>query len=290
MNLVYVVIVLFALSFVLIGNADAQTYKIHVQKMPPHWQKTFGDTLDKAIQFWQQKTPGLVIDIVPYQDQADFVLEWASQYDSGKLGYYSSSTLNEYGKPKLTISLGYFKDKKWNLVSPEYALEITKHELGHAIGLPHSTDPTDVMYPQIENYESWIQARAPAKTENQTKTAKPVDWKAKATSIQTISDKKLFATKNAIDLMVPFVNSTWTTNKASQAEMKKAEDALFAAKKFQSDAELLQAQADDLFYQSKYSESYQKYKSSLDRAKKVDTKIIEVKKSLKKANSLEFAQ
>ncbi len=165
MNLVYVVIALFGLSFVLIENADAQTYKIHVQKMPPHWQKTFGDTLDKAIQFWQQKTPGLVIDKVPYQDQADFVLEWASQYDSGKLGYYSSSTLNEYGKPKLTISLGYFKDKKWNLVSPEYALEITKHELGHAIGLPHSTDPTDVMYPQIENYESWIQARAPAKTD-----------------------------------------------------------------------------------------------------------------------------
>jgi hypothetical protein len=283
----YAIIVMLALSWIFFGVADAQNYKMYVQKMPPHWQKSFGDVLDKAIAFWQQKTPGLTIEKVPYQDKADFVLEWASQYDSGKLGYYTSNTLNEYGKPKLTISLGYFKDKKWILVSPDYALEITKHELGHAIGLSHSTDPTDVMYPQIENYESWLQSHTAPKITNQTKS---IDWKAKATTLQTSSDKKLYSTKAAIALIAPYVNSTWATNKASQAEMSKAEDLLFAAKKFQSDAELFQSQADDLYYSSKYSESYQKYKASLDRAKKIDSKIIEIKKSLKKANSLEFGQ
>ena len=287
MTPLYGIIVLFALSWIFFSVADAQTYKMYVQKMPQPWQKSFGNTLEQAIQFWQQKTPGLVIEKASYPDQADFILEWASQYDSGKLGYYSSDTLNEYGKPKLTITLGYFKDKKWNLVSPEYALEITKHELGHAIGLQHSTDPTDVMYPQIENYESWLQTQAPTKIANQTK---PADWKAKATTLQTSSDKKLFLAKKAIDVISPFVNSTWATNRASQAEMAKAEDLLFAAKKFLSDAEILQKQADDLFYDSKYMESYQKYKASLDRAKKIDSKITEIKKSLKKANSLEIAQ
>ena len=276
--------------FAIIGffvSVDAQTYTVYVQKMPPHWQKTFGDTLDQAVQYWQQKTPGLVIQTTPHQEKADFVLEWASQFDSGKLGYYSTNTINEYGKPKVTITLGYFKDKKWNLVSSEYALEITKHELGHAIGLPHSTDPNDVMYPKIESYESWLASKAPIKTTNQTK---PVDWKAKTTKLQTMSDKKLFLTKSEIDKITHGVNATWVTNKASQAEMLKAQDLLYAAKKFLNDAELFQTEADGLFYESKYADSYYKYKSSVDRAKKADAKILEIKKVLKKASELEFGK
>jgi hypothetical protein len=287
MNLVYGMIMVFAVSWVFLGVAEAQTFKVYVQKMPPHWQKSFGDTLYKTVQFWQQKNPGLVIEKVSYPDQADFIVEWASQFDSGKQGYYTTGKQNEFGKPTISISLGYFKNKKWNLVSSEYALEITKHEFGHAIGMQNSNDPTDVMYPLVENYESWLQSKAPVKIANQTK---PVDWKTKATSIQKISDKKLYSAKNALDIIALNVNSTWATNKASQAEMTKAEDLVIAAKKFLSDAQILQSQADDLFYESKYAESYQKYKASIDRAKKIDSKIIDIKKSLKKASSLEFAQ
>jgi hypothetical protein len=287
MKLVYGVIAIFALSWIFLGIAEAQTYKVYVQKMPPHWQKSFGDTLDKTIQFWQQKNPSLVIEKVSYPDQADFIVEWASQFDSGKLGYYATGKQNEFGKPTMSISLGYFKAKKWNLISPEYALEITKHEFGHAIGMQNSNDPTDVMYPLVENYESWLQSKTPVKIANPTK---PVDWKAKATSLQTSSDKKLYSAKNSLDIMALHVNSTWATNKASQAEMKKAEEMMIAAKKFLSDAEIFQSQADDLFYESKYLESYQKYKASIDRAKKIDSKILDMKKSLKKASSLEFSQ
>lgn len=287
MKLVYGVIAIFALSWIFLSVAEAQTYKVYVQKMPPHWQKSFGDTLDKTMQFWQQKNPNLVIEKVSYPDQADFIVEWASQFDSGKLGYYTTGKQNEFGKPTMSISLGYFKNKKWNLVSPEYALEITKHEFGYAIGMQTSNDPTDVMYPLVENYESWLQSKTPVKIANQTK---PVDWKAKATSLQTSSDKKLYSSKNALDIITLHVNSTWATNKASQAEMKKAEEMMIAAKKFLSDAEIFQSQADDLFYESKYLESYQKYKASIDRAKKIDSKILDIKKSLKKASSLEFGQ
>ncbi len=233
--------------------------------------------------------PSFVIEKVPYQDQADFVLEWASQYDSGKLGYYSSNTLNEYGKPRLTITLGYFKDKKWNLVSSDYALEITKHELGHAIGFTHSDDPNDIMYPKIESYESWLQLKSPAKLKA-TNSTKVIDWKLKATKIQTLSDKKLFATKTTLQKITSSLNYTWITNKASQAEMQKATDSFLAAKKFLNDAELLQDGADSLFYESKYQESYSKYQSSLDRAKKIDIKLVEIGKSLKKAKALEFGK
>lgn len=289
MRLLFGVIILAAVFGFILIPADAQTYKMYVQKMPPSWEKQFGKVLDNATKYWQEKIPGVKLETTTRQDDANFVLEWASQYDEGKLGYYTTNTLNEYGKPRLSITLGYFKDKKWNLVSSDYALEITKHELGHAIGFAHSDDPNDIMYPKIESYESWLQLKSPnkIKTTNSTKT---VDWKQKATKLQTISDKKLFATKTALQKITSSLNSTWITNKASQSEMLKATDSFLVAKKFLNDAERFQDEADTLFYESKYSDSYIKYQSSIDRAKKIDNKLVEIDKSIKKAKALEFGK
>jgi hypothetical protein len=280
------------LTLMLIGifttSAYAETYKMYVQKMPTHWQKDFGDVLTKATKYWQDKTSGgIVFETVQHVDQANFVVEWASQYDGGKLGYYSSSTTNDYGKPKLTITLGYFKDKKWNLVSADYALEITKHELGHAIGLAHSTDPNDIMYPQIENYESWLQSKAkPAKLTAQL-TTKQTDWKSKSTKYQSLSDQKIYLVIPQISKSEIMLNNSTASNAASKVELDRAWTAFWAAKKYLNDAQLIQEDADVLFYNSSYKDSYYKYKSSHDAAKKAESKLIQTKGFLKKVAKLQ---
>jgi hypothetical protein len=273
-------VMIFAIS---VPVAYAETFKIHVQKMPSHWQKNFGDVLDKATTYWENKMPGIQFTKVPHVEQADFVLEWASQYDSGKLGYYSTNTLNEYGKPKVTITLGYFKDKKWNLVSSDYALEITKHELGHAIGLGHSTNPNDIMYPTIEHYESWIKS----KQKPTTQTTKQMDWKTKSAKYQSISDQKLYKAQTALTKAEATLKNTTATNKASQVELDMAWNAFWAAKKYLNDAQLIQNDADASFYSQDYRDSYSKYLSSYSTAKKVDSALAQLKGFLKKVSKLQ---
>jgi len=282
-------LVLAVLTLLLVGifvsSAHAETYNMYVQKMPAHWQKDFGDILGKATGYWQNRTSGLKFEAVPYVDQANFVVEWASQYDSGKLGYYSSNTANDYGKPKLTISLGYFKDKKWNLVSGEYALEITKHELGHAIGLVHSSDPNDIMYPQIENYESWLQSKQSKITAKVS--TKQTDWKAKSVKYQSLSDQRIYLATPELSKMEKSLNSSTAGSMASKAELEKAWSSFWAAKKYLNDAELIQNDADSLFYNSTYKDAFYKYKSSHDMAKKAEIKLLQIKGYLKKIIQLQ---
>ncbi|RJQ24385.1 hypothetical protein C4565_09830 [Candidatus Parcubacteria bacterium] len=279
--------------------AEAQTFEMYVQKMPPHWEKQFGDVLTNATQYWEEKIPGLKFGTVKFVDQADFVVEWASQYGEGKLGYYSTNTLNEYGKPKLTISLGFFKDKKWNLVSTDYALEITKHELGHAIGLPHSDDPNDMMYPTIESYESWQQSygekpKPTPKTSEQNLQASTlkstIDWQNKSQKYQKLASDKIFNLETKIDTAKSLLDSANYENMAAKVEIEKAWTAFWWAKKYYANAEKMQTDGGAFLLQSEYHDSYKKFKSSYDYAKKLEKKLADISKYHKKAYELEYGK
>ncbi len=282
----------------LVSYAEAQTFNVYEQKMPLHWENQFGDILLNATQYWEQKMPGLKFETVKFVDDSDFVVEWASQYGEGKLGYYSTNTVNAYGKPKLTISLGFFKDKKWNLVSTEYALEITKHELGHAIGLPHSSNPDDIMYPTIENYESWQQShtekpQAKAKTSEQnlqasTQKQTAVDWQSKSEKYQKLASDKIYKLEPKIGDAKLLLDSVNYENMAAKVEIERAWTAFWWAKKYHAEAEKMHTDGGAFFLQSEYQDSYEKFKQSYDYAKKLEKKIADITKYHKKAHELEY--
>jgi len=158
--------IIFGMFVISIPYAEAKDWNLYVGKMPKHWESQFGNLLFYATQYWQEQFPNTKFYKVSNLENADFVVQWASEYQADektntkKLGYYTTNTKNEYGRPYVAITLGFMTgdglNKKFELVDEEYALLITIHEIGHAIGLKHNDEPNNIMYPSIYNYEQWL--------------------------------------------------------------------------------------------------------------------------------------
>ncbi|WP_042687148.1 matrixin family metalloprotease [Candidatus Nitrosotenuis chungbukensis] len=267
-----------------ISHAKAETVHVYVQSMPQHWQDKFVDVMTNATRYWEDKTPNLKFETVQYVDKSDFVVEWASQYGEGKLGYYSTNTENAYGKPTMAITLGFFKDREWHLASPEYVLQITKHELGHALGLPHSVDPNDIMYPTIEDYESWLQD---SEQVNQV-SGSVANWQIRSEKYQEMASEKILPLESKIVETQTLLNTRTYEGNASNESFDDAWTSFWWAKKYLNSAEKMQADGGAFVLELDYYESYIKFKSSYDYAKKAEQKISQIIELVEKADSLEY--
>jgi len=169
--------------FSILPDAEAKTWKVHIIDMPVQWQSQFGHLYDEGTKYWEEQIPGTYFTEITYREQADFVIQWSSKFEGDRLGYYTTNTDNDFGRPFIAITIGYmdddesikWQDRKFNLVDPEYAQLITIHELGHAIGFDHSKNPDDIMYPSIYNYDLWLSQKQSAVLETQivTSTVEP---------------------------------------------------------------------------------------------------------------------
>lgn len=291
MNIPVFSVLLVGVLGIFLTNAYAETYHMYVQKMPPHWEEQFGDVLADATQYWKEKISGIEFETVTYVDKADFAVEWASQYSEGKLGYYSTDTENAYGKPRVTVTLGFFEDKKWILLSPQHALEITKHEIGHAIGLPYSTDPDDIMYPTIETYEAWQQKKEQSQTSKSSEklqTQSTVDWQPMSDKYQHLAETNIHQLEPRLIEIEALLKSSTYDNQAAVVEINRAWDAFWWAKKYFDKAEQLQQDGGASLLKEDYYDSYKKFKSSYYNTQKLEQKIDQITGYLDKAYMLQF--
>ncbi len=105
----------------------------------------------RGIQYWQRRPFELVIDTHPTPSgRADIEISWGRGLSGSQLGLTRTRWSLEKGEPKfeiLGLTLATRSPNSNYQISPEQVLLTAAHEMGHALGLPHSDSERDVMYP-----------------------------------------------------------------------------------------------------------------------------------------------
>lgn len=137
------------------------TVYIDESKVPEHYSPTYYTQVEKAMEYWEtggngelEFTP--VFKLVNSTD-ADIRIRWVENLESVE---DAPSNVAGYARPRefdgrfvkvdIVLETGDYQGKAWHQYGDATMLSIVKHEFGHALGLGHSNNRRDIMYPECE--------------------------------------------------------------------------------------------------------------------------------------------
>jgi hypothetical protein len=113
----------------------------------PDYGVRMADDVREATSRWQAADVGLWFSFTGDSSDADIVFQWRESFALGNKAGETNLRWSNAGPVVRAYVVLATRNAGDSLFTDEALLGAAVHELGHAVGLPHSPDGADVMYP-----------------------------------------------------------------------------------------------------------------------------------------------